>query len=100
MGEGGHEVLTLHDYVRVLSRRKWVIAATTLLVTLLAVLLAAALGPGLLEAQGVSRSHMYDKYQVSASGTLPSPTSCASSGARSPYFGRSSTARRGSSRCG
>ena len=30
----------------------------------------AALGPGLLEAQEVPRSHLYDKFQVSASGTL------------------------------
>jgi hypothetical protein len=30
----------------------------------------AALGPGLLEAQEVPRSHLYDQWQVSASGTL------------------------------
>jgi hypothetical protein len=30
----------------------------------------AALGPGLLEAQDVPRSHLYDKFQASASGTL------------------------------
>jgi hypothetical protein len=32
--------------------------------------LVAALGPGLLEAQEVSQSHLYDRFQVSASGTL------------------------------
>jgi hypothetical protein len=32
--------------------------------------LVAALGPGLLQAQEVPRSHLYDKFQASASGTL------------------------------
>jgi hypothetical protein len=34
------------------------------------VALVAALGPGLLEAQGVPRGHLYDRFQVTASGTL------------------------------
>jgi hypothetical protein len=37
---------------------------------LLAVALVAALGPGLLAAQEVPRSHLYDRFQVTASGTL------------------------------
>jgi hypothetical protein len=45
-------------------------APTTSKAKLLAVTLVASLAPRLLEAQEVPRSHLYDRFQVSASGTL------------------------------